>query len=75
MSRDTGKGGYLNGSKIFLFSDTENFFNTTSSQEGEWVGFVSNTAAVDWGYGPSNGYPLTLRDRPGAVSFASYFAS
>lgn len=68
MSRDTGKGGYLNGSKIFLFSDTENFFNTTASQEGEWVGFVSNTAAVDWNNGPLSGQPLTLRDRPGAVS-------
>ena len=61
----------MNGTKIFLFSDTESFFNTTTSSQGEWAGFVSTTAAVDWGYGPSNGEHLTLRDRPGAVSLQS----
>lgn len=40
--------------------------NTTDTTDGEWVGFTSNSAAIDWGNNALNGQPLTLRDRPGA---------
>ena len=71
ISRDGGKGGYLDGHKLFIFADT-----TTSSActpDGGFAGFVSTSAAVDNGNAGKAGKALSLQD--GAGEWASDFGT
>ncbi|KAI9822028.1 MAG: hypothetical protein M1832_003200 [Thelocarpon impressellum] len=57
LSRDGGKGGYLNGQKLFIFCDTGSY-----TGDGDFLGFVSSSVAIDKGMNAANGQPLTLED-------------
>ena len=63
LSRDGGKGGNLNGQNIFIFCDT-----ATYSANGDFLGFVSSSVAIDEGMNALNGQPLTLQDGIGEWS-------
>lgn len=65
LSRDGGKGGYLNGQKIFLFCDTGSYTPATTEKAGDFLGFVSSSAAVDKGMKGAFGDPLILEDGVG----------
>ena len=60
LSRDGGKGGYLNGQHIFVFCDTYETSNATA--QAEFLGFVSSSVAVDIGMSGLLSEPLTLQD-------------
>ncbi|SLM38533.1 hypothetical protein LPUS_08768 [Lasallia pustulata] len=47
FSRDGGKGGYLNGEHLFIFCDTGSYTTTNESTDGDFLGFVANSVAVD----------------------------
>lgn len=68
LSRDGGKGGYLNGQHLFVFCDTANFGTTTAATEGEFLGFVSSSVAIDIGMSGLISEPLTLQDGIGEWS-------
>lgn len=68
LSRDGGKGGYLNGQHVFMFCDTASFTTTTSTHNGEFVGFVSSSVAIDVNMKGLYGQPLTLKDGIGEWS-------
>lgn len=59
MSRDGGKGGYLNGQKMFIFADTSITCN------GKFAGFVSTSAAIEQGNAGKQNKALTLSDKTG----------
>ena len=68
LSRDGGKGGYLNGQHLFIFCDTGSYANTTEDSNGEFLGFVSSSVAIDIGMNGLEGKPLHLQDGIGQWS-------
>ena len=68
ISRDGGKGGYLNGQNVFIFCDTGSYANTTEVSNGEFLGFVSSSVAIDIGMNGLQGNPLYLQDGMGQWS-------
>lgn len=68
LSRDGGRGGFLNGEHLFLFCDTGSYTTTTANSNGNFLGFVSSSVAVDVGMNGLNGNPLTLQDGIGEWS-------
>ena len=68
VSRDGGKGGYLNGENIFIFCDTSTYTTPNETQEGSFLGMVSSSIAVDKGMNALNGQPLSLQDSVGEWS-------
>lgn len=68
LSRDGGRGGFLNGEHLFLFCDTGSYTTTTANSNGNFLGFVSSSVAVDVGMNGLSGNPLTLQDGIGEWS-------
>ncbi|KAI9886856.1 MAG: hypothetical protein M1823_001355 [Watsoniomyces obsoletus] len=68
LSRDGGKGGYLNGQKLFLFCDTGAYTPAFPGKPGDFLGFVSGSVAVDKGGKGTNSEPLVLEDGVGQWS-------
>ena len=68
LSRDGGRGGFLNGEHLFIFCDTGSYTTTTAESSGNFLGFVSSSVAVDVGMKGLNGNPLTLQDGIGQWS-------
>ena len=68
ISRDGGKGGYLNGQHLFVFSDTGSYTTTTASSNGNFLGFVSSSVAIDTGRNGLDGNALVLEDGIGQWS-------
>ncbi|KAI9786719.1 MAG: hypothetical protein M1816_007860 [Peltula sp. TS41687] len=68
LSRDGGKGGYLNGQKLFLFCDTGSYTQPSKEKYGEFLGFVSSSAAIDKGMKGADGEALILEDGIGEWS-------
>ena len=68
LSRDGGKGGYLNGQRLFLFCDTGAYTPATAQQPGRFLGFVSSSVAIDKGMRAVLGQPLVLEDGVGEWS-------
>ncbi|MCJ1309273.1 hypothetical protein MMC25_002932 [Agyrium rufum] len=62
LSRDGGKGGYLNGQNLFVFCDTGSYTTTTSSSNGDFLGFVSSSVAIDIGSNALYGKAINLQD-------------
>ncbi|KAF2105140.1 hypothetical protein NA57DRAFT_71337 [Rhizodiscina lignyota] len=62
ISRDGGKGGYLNCQRLFVFCDTGSYGPATDSQPGDFHGFVSSSVAIDKNQHAKYGQPLTLQD-------------
>lgn len=62
LSRDGGKGGYLNGQKLFLFCDTGSYTQPSKEKMGDFLGFVSSSAAIDKGRKGADGQALVLED-------------
>ena len=68
LSRDGGKGGFLNGEHLFIFCDTGSYSTTTSTQNGSFLGFVSSSVANDIGMNGLKGDALSLQDGIGEWS-------
>ncbi|KAI9819117.1 MAG: hypothetical protein M1827_007273 [Pycnora praestabilis] len=68
LSRDGGKGGYLNGQRLFIFCDTGSYTQPTENENGNFLGFVSSSVAVDVGLNAASGNPLSLQDGIGEWS-------
>lgn len=68
ISRDGGRGGYLNGQHIFMFCDTGSYSTTTTASNGDFLDFVSSSVAVDVGMNALAGNPIHLQDGIGAWS-------
>lgn len=68
LSRDGGKGGYLNGEHLFIFCDTGTYTGTTSSSNGKFLGFMSSSVAVDVGMNGLSGKSLNFEDGIGQWS-------
>ena len=68
ISRDGGKGGYLNGQHIFTFCDTGSYTATTAFTNGNFLGFVSSSVATDSGMNGLYGKALHLQDGIGQWS-------
>lgn len=68
LSRDGGRGGHLNGQHLFLFCDTGLYTTPTSSTNGDFLGFVPSSVAVDVGMKGLQGKALNLQDGIGAWS-------
>ncbi|KAI9669527.1 MAG: hypothetical protein M1817_004646 [Caeruleum heppii] len=68
LSRDGGKGGYLNGQSIFTFCDTGSYTQPSEDSEGEFLGFVASSVAVDRGSNGMDGEALVLVDGEGEWS-------
>ncbi len=68
LSRDGGKGGYLNGQKLFLFCDTGAYTPAKPGKPGDFLGFVSGSVAIDKGGKGTNSEPLVLEDGVGQWS-------
>lgn len=68
LSRDGGRGGHLNGQHLFLFCDTGLYTTPTSSSNGDFLGFVPSSVAVDVGMNGLQGKALNLQDGIGAWS-------
>ena len=68
LSRDGGKGGYLNGEHLFIFCDTGTYTGTTSSSNGKFLGFMSSSVAVDVGMNGLSGKSLNFQDGIGQWS-------
>ena len=68
LSRDGGKGGYLNGQHLFIFCDTGTYANVTQDSNGEMLNFVSSSVAIDIGMNGLEGKPLYLQDGIGEWS-------
>lgn len=62
LSRDGGKGGALNGVKMFIFADTGISSPATSNSPGNFEGFVSNSIAIDVGAHGASGKGLAIAD-------------
>ncbi|KAI9805324.1 MAG: hypothetical protein M1833_005777 [Piccolia ochrophora] len=62
LSRDGGKGGYLNGQKLFIFSDTGVYTTPTKGKDGTFLNFVSSSVAIDVGMNPLKKQSPTLED-------------
>lgn len=68
LSRDGGRGGYLNGQHLFIFSDTGSYSTTTATVDGDFLGFVSSSVSIDVGMNGLENKPLHLRDGMGQWS-------
>ncbi|KAL8837867.1 MAG: hypothetical protein Q9170_002342 [Blastenia crenularia] len=68
LSRDGGRGGYINGQHLFLFCDTGSYSSTTLAQNGDFLDFVSSSVAVDIGMNALSGNPIFLQDGIGEWS-------
>ena len=68
ISRDGGKGGYLNGQHLFIFCDTGTYTTTTDAKNGNFLGFVSSSCATDTGMNGLYGNALHLEDGIGQWS-------
>ena len=68
LSRDGGKGGMLNGEHLFIFCDTGSYSPPTSAVDGNFLGFVSSSVAIDVGMNGLNGKALKLQDGIGEWS-------
>lgn len=68
LSRDGGKGGMLNGEHLFVFCDTGSYSPPTSTGNGEFLGFVSSSVAIDVGMNGVIGKALELQDGIGEWS-------
>lgn len=62
ISRDGGRGGYLNGQHLFVFCDTGAYTAPTDYSDGNFLGFVSSSVAVDTGLNGLAGQALALED-------------
>jgi hypothetical protein len=62
LSRDGGKGGELDGHRLFIFCDTASFTTTNETHHGEMVGFTSSSVAIEDGWNGVMGKPLSLVD-------------
>ena len=68
LSRDGGKGGMLNGEHLFIFCDTGSYSPPTSTANGNFLGFVSSSVAIDVGMNGLSGKALDLQDGVGEWS-------
>ncbi|CAL8576114.1 hypothetical protein XPA_002007 [Xanthoria parietina] len=68
ISRDGGRGGYLNGQHIFMFCDTGSYSGSSPGQNGDFLDFVSSSVAVDVGMNALAGNPIYLQDGIGEWS-------
>lgn len=68
LSRDGGRGGFINGQHLFVFCDTGSYTATTETTNGNFLGFVSSSVAIDVGMNGLNGQPLNLQDGIGEWS-------
>lgn len=68
LSRDGGQGGYLNGQHLFIFSDTGSYSTTTSTTNGDFLGFVSSSVSIDVGMNGLESKALDLKDGMGQWS-------
>ena len=68
LSRDGGKGGMLNGEHLFVFCDTGSYSPPTSTVNGNFLGFVSSSVAIDVGMNGLSGKSLDLEDGIGEWS-------
>lgn len=68
-SRDSGRGGHIGNTHIFVFADTNTYTAPGSSGEGSFTGAVSNSVAMDVGMLAAEGKPPVIKDSMG--SFAS----
>ena len=68
LSRDGGKGGMLNGEHLFVFCDTGSYSPPTSTANGNFLGFVSSSVAIDVGMNGLSGNALDLQDGIGEWS-------
>ena len=68
LSRDGGRGGMVNGQHLFVFCDTGSYSSTTATTNGNFLGFVSSSCAVDVGMNGLSGTPLNLQDGIGEWS-------
>ena len=68
LSRDGGKGGVLNGEHLFIFCDTGSYTPPSSTDNGEFLGFVSSSVAIDVGMNGLGGKALDLQDGIGEWS-------
>lgn len=68
LSRDGGRGGFVNGQHLFTFCDSGSYSTTTFAQDGDFLGFVSSSVAVDVGMNGLAGNPVFLQDGIGEWS-------
>ena len=68
LSRDGGRGGFVNGQHLFVFCDTGSYSMTTTTTNGKFLGFVSSSVAIDVGMNGLTGQPLNLQDGIGEWS-------
>ena len=68
LSRDGGRGGYVNGQHLFIFCDTGTYSPPGQNTNGQFLGFVSSSCATDVGMNGLNGQPLNLQDGIGEWS-------
>ena len=68
LSRDGGKGGVLNGEHLFVFCDTGSYTPPSSTVDGDFLGFVSSSVAIDVGMNGLGGQALELQDGIGGWS-------
>ena len=68
LSRDGGRGGYLNGQHLFIFCDTGSYSPPSSTSNGNFLGFVSSSVAIDTGMNGLSGGALNLQDGMGEWS-------
>ena len=68
LSRDGGRGGYVNGQHLFIFCDTGSYTAPLSGSNGNFLAFVSSSAAVDVGMNGLSGKALHLQDGIGEWS-------
>ena len=68
LSRDGGKGGVLNGEHLFIFCDTGSYTPPSSTVDGDFLGFVSSSVAIDVGMNGLGGKALELQDGIGEWS-------
>lgn len=68
LSRDGGRGGYINGQHIFMFCDTGSYSTTSVASNGDFLDFVSSSVAVDVGMNALSGNPIHLQDGVGEWS-------
>ena len=68
LSRDGGKGGMVNGEHLFIFCDTGSYSPPTSTVNGDFLGFVSSSVAIDVSMNGLTGKALKLQDGIGEWS-------